>query len=455
MVESANTSATPNLLTARNAILAVSVVFAVSLIWACVDMLHPNDSGGMGHDSYGTRADGFRGLYETLEELHVPVNRGLAPPRSKDDYTHTLALLGPDRQLLLFEPKYLKATLAWVDAGGRLVVAPSQRKGLVDQPEDPDIPGERDILKLLEIDDSIVQRDEEAEDAATASNNYRPARPKKNQKNAPDDFWAAWSYSQPDPREVKVESTGSLAHLAKDVRRIAAPGDEFATLVAGSKKPAGAVQFKNADGNDSLLIAVLPRGKGEIVVVSDPALFSNSLIAKADNSVLAAHVLTPQGGAVDFDEYYHGLAVRGNPLYLLTRPGFAATAIGILLVIGVVAWRAAVFLGPPLSDGGRSRRDIQEYVQAMGAFFCRGPGHRRFLVREIRDGVLRELCEQLRLPAQTTDTDKIAAALARRFPDRAAALRKALADVDGLLADAGAYPKALFLSSVQHLAGCL
>ena len=36
-------------------------------------MLQPTDSGGLGQDTYGTHADGFRALYEMLEELRVPV----------------------------------------------------------------------------------------------------------------------------------------------------------------------------------------------------------------------------------------------------------------------------------------------------------------------------------------------------------------------------------------------
>jgi hypothetical protein len=140
---------------------------------------------------------------------------------------------------------------------------------------------------------------------------------------------------------------------------------------------------------------------------------------------------------------------------LLTRPGFAAVAAAIVLAIAVIAWRAAVFLGPPLADIERSRRNIEEYVNAMGAFFCRGPGHRRFLVTEVRDGVLHELSEQLNLPSHTTDAGTIAAALARRSPARAGMLRKALADIDSGLAHPGEYPKASFLSSMQRLAGCL
>jgi hypothetical protein len=323
-----------------------------------------------------------------------------------------------------------------------------------------DLPGESDVLKLLEVHEWVSLRDEpvsdaeESEHVATSSNN-RQSKSRRDREYSPEDFWEDWNYSRPEPREVPVEATGSLAALASNVRTIAVPGDELAVLEPGSKSPAGTVQLKNDDETKSLLVAVVPRGKGEIVVVSDPEILANAHIARADNSVLAAQLLAPEGQPVDFDEYYHGLAVRGNPLYLLTRPGFAAMTTAILLVIGVVAWRAAVYLGPPLPDIERSRRDIQEYIHAMGAFFSRGRGHRRFLVREVREGVLHELCEELHLPPHTINVDTIASALARRHPDRAQAIRKALSDVDRQLAQSGEYPRPNFLSSMQRLAGCL
>jgi hypothetical protein len=452
MVESANTYETRKLLTVRNIVLASAAVLTISLLWACFQMLRPNDSDGRARDSYGTRGDGFRGLFEILGELNVPAVRGLAPPHAGDDHSRTLAMLGPHPQLLMFEPKYLTSLLTWVEEGGRLVVAPARMDHQAFGHADRDFLGEEDVLKLLGVGDSVLASMQLPSEAAMSERDSR-RRNAWSGGNVVDDVWDAWTRTTPPPRELQVKATGSLATLAADVRRIAAPGDEFATLEAGTTKPAGTIYFKNEDGDECVVAAAIERGQGEIVVVSDPALLTNALIARNDNSVLAARLLSPRGQPVDFDEYYHGLAVRGNPFFLLTRPGFAAVAVGLLLVTGVVVWRAAVFLGPPLVDGQRSRRGIEEYVRAMGSFFSRGPGHRPFLLREIRDGVLRELCEQLHLPPHTTDVEKITAALKRRNPDRAAALQKTLADVDRVL-DAGC-PKNMFLPSAQRLAGCL
>jgi hypothetical protein len=91
----------------------------------------------------------------------------------------------------------------------------------------------------------------------------------------------------------------------------------------------------------------------------------------------------------------------------------------------------------------------------MAEFFCRGSGHRRFLVREVRDGVLRHVCEQLRLPPDMTDVNTIVAALARRDRQRAKHLEKTLSQVDTNLTRGDDYPRSSFLDAMQKLAGCV
>src|SRR5262245_47085646 len=154
MAESANTSSAQNLLTARNAILIATAILVLSLVWMCLKMLRPNDSDGIAQDSYGTRGDGYRALFETLEELKVPVSRSLGPP-SAESGTKTLVLLGPERRLVQYEPKYLTSLKTWIENGGRLVLAP-QRETEFTRHDEEDMPGERDILKLLGVDDVVT-----------------------------------------------------------------------------------------------------------------------------------------------------------------------------------------------------------------------------------------------------------------------------------------------------------
>ena len=50
-----------------------------------------------------------------------------APPDARTALDETLVLLGPDPQIVGFEPSYLHKLLPWVEQGGRIVVAPRER----------------------------------------------------------------------------------------------------------------------------------------------------------------------------------------------------------------------------------------------------------------------------------------------------------------------------------------
>jgi hypothetical protein len=354
----------------------------------------------------------------------------------------------------------LQALETWIERGGRVVVTPSSRRDIVSPPAGTaDDEPEFDILEALEVDDAVqvgelsedyVEIDYTAESSDSRGGSDTDAEPD-------DSRWQMWG-AAPEPvppATLPAAMDGSLRSLAEGVRRLALPGDGYATLRAKSDDLDGSLHTVEKDGNRHLLVAVVKRGAGEVVVVAEPALLGNRLLAEADNSVLAARLIAPRRHEVVFDEFYHGLAVRGNPLYLLTRPGFAAATVGLLLVVGTITWRVAVFLGPPLTKPRPSRRDIGEYVNAMSQFFSRGRGSRRFLVSEVRDGVLRQVCHELKLPMDTINVERITQALARRDRQRARRLDDVVRDIDAALARPGDYPRESFLPVIQRLASCL
>ena len=88
-----------------------------------------------------------------------------------------------------------------------------------------------------------------------------------------------------------------------------------------------------------------------MAVMAVPAIASNWLLGEADNSVLAAQLMTLGQQRVIMDEFYHGLTIRGNALWLLTRPGYAALALAIAALVSVWIWRSATFLA---TSGGLS-----------------------------------------------------------------------------------------------------
>lgn len=434
------------MLTTRNAILVAAGVLVLSILASVFSMLKPRDSDGKARDSYGTQAAGYRGLYEVLEELGVPVERELAPPQAEKLDDQTLLLIGPHAQLIRTGPKYVAALLEWVEQGGRLVVAPpahiSWRDSIQQDMASKATP--QDVLEVLELDESLSLNPVEQ---ATADW----------WKTEPDlDFEDIWSRNEQPvdpPQVVDVTVSGALESLKGEVQKLALQPEGMATLVS-DQPPDGEVTYFDSAGAKQLLVAVVKRGEGEIVVLSDPRLWSNRLLALADNSVLAAKLLTPNGEPVVFDEFYHGLSVRGNILYLFTLPGFSAIALTLLLGIGVWAWRSAVFLGPPLPDPVRSRRDVREYVDAMAHFFEKGFDALPFLAHELRDGVLRQLSQEVKLPVETADVEAISTALRRHSPQRASKLVAAISELDDQLA-AGGPSKAQFVPIMQRLVSCL
>ena len=68
------------MLSVRNAIISASLLFVMSLGFTVLNMMQSPDSEGYGTDSFGTRGLGYRGMFETLDELNIPVSRQFAPP---------------------------------------------------------------------------------------------------------------------------------------------------------------------------------------------------------------------------------------------------------------------------------------------------------------------------------------------------------------------------------------
>ncbi len=119
-------------------------------------------------------------------------------------------------------------------------------------------------------------------------------------------------------------------------------------------------------GNDRNVVVDIPYGAGEIVVLSDPFLVSNTGIGLVDNAQLAINVLTDGDGLVAFDEYHQGYGANRNQFFAY----FAGTpVIAIFGQIGLIAFlvmlsrsrRFARAVPEPEPD----RRTKLEYVGAM------------------------------------------------------------------------------------------
>jgi hypothetical protein len=437
------------MITPRNVILTVLVVLPLALAWGVLSMLGPPDSDGRAADSYGTRNNGQRGLYETMSELGLSVSRSLEPPGSQLPFDTTVVLWRPHGRLVAFEPVFLQELGDWVEAGGRVVLTPPEELNEFESMAMGDIPVKDETTTLWDAMHLTKRR---------LSTVYAPvtenSSPKARTFDAPPGV-LPFIRELPHPVAVDVEAHGDLAPLASDVHQLELSDGGTVAIDVEAGDSDGALTFTDPDDNERSVVRRFQVGQGEVVVVGDPQLFSNRFLAKADNSVLAVHLLRGDRQKVQFNEFYHGLSVRGNPLWLLTRRGYALLAAAIVGVVAVVTWRSAVLLGPPLTTPEPSRRTVAEYIDAMSRFLNRGRRTRLRLLQEVYSGTLRRIAAEYGMTHSREDSKAIVDVVARRERGRAERIRDTAAAVDAVLAKHDKATEKETIQALRQLQDCL
>ena len=539
------------MLSARTVILLAVLLVAVSVVATVVSMLETPDRQGLAADTYGTRAHGYRAIFDILTALDVTDDRALAPPGDKLQQSATLVLWTPREDLVSDEPVYLQQVAQWVREGGRVVVGIDKARprglackscqsgvcrketsaaevlgiaGIKTHRVDLDAPvksGTGDETTPPEAGDETTASETgnettATESQATADDSPTAVRKDESADNRPDDNESTDNDSTDSesgdedfaellipqlfvPRRVEVRGEGSLADTVPPAAHLDVP-ESFQTLDVGESAPTGRISV--IAGNEPMVVAAQYKlGAGEVILVSEPRIFSNQLISQFDNSVLAVRLLAGGGGPVVWDQFYHGLAIRGSILFLLTRGAYALVAVMISIVLAAWLWRQARFLGPPRTVLPSSRRTVREYVEAMARFFRRGSESRRFMLAEVRRGVLWTLRHRigirsefgLRLPPGGTEPQPVAlepqpggaesppsgtgqrpmrpvqrptgtdpetlealiAALSRHDPQAGRQLREAMARADQIVAGGRSVGEREILEAVKGLADCL
>jgi hypothetical protein len=435
------------MLTTRNVVIVVILVVLISLVSASISLLRSPSAIVTGRDSYGTHSYGFRGLYETLGELNIPVSRELVPPDGLLHRQLTLAVFEPDPMILTMEPSYLRAVGKWVEEGGSVVVAPAVANparfgwGLPDWP--PKTPLEE--LSLTEVDTVILHTGEEVPDeepdnktSKTASRQKSKEKPKQKSKRSRDaqdvlDFAIG---QKPDMSVSIVRATmdGEFATRFPHGLQLAVPTKNLRVILELKKISGSHVRaVLEPGGQPQILAAIYPHGSGQVAVLSDARLAQNALLGRDDNAVLVTHLLVDPHRPVVFDEFYHGRTVRSNPLWLAVRFPYNALALSALAATLLVGWRAARAIGPPVPKRERSRRTLAEYIDAMSRLLNRSRRPVPYLLGELRQGLLWRIRRELGLPFGPDDPSKLLQVLARRDPLLADDLRQALDAIDQTL----------------------
>ena len=489
--------------TPRNVLAFVIVIAVLSVLSSVVDLLRTPDGDGARNDSYGTRAVGQRALFETLSELGVPTRRQLHPPQAVGLSGQTLVLWAPDASLVSSDPTYLENLRAWIESGGRVVLAMSpERSNPMASMGKSSLPSTSvfEALGLPEVRvDAVNLAGGEVPQVVS-----RPLGPDLReltkddadyQKLARQFFGDGLTVKEISTETIAVRAEGTLASLSGLASRIAINPAEFAEVHVGNpkstasaaavvaedeadgkldhannasnardKSPAirpqvGVLMAQDRAGKEHCLAAAFEYGRGEVLVLSVPSLAHNMNLASADNAVLLTHLLagsktSPQSGVV-FDEFYHGLTIRGNPMYLFAQRSFGCATLMLLLLVAGVAWRQAVYLGPPEALPSKSRRSLTEYLDAMSRFLMNGRDAMRFIVREMRSGLVWSARKECGLAPEKDDIGEAVAVLARRDPARAKRLSESVAVLEQMQSSQRGLSATAFVLELQKVQTCL
>jgi hypothetical protein len=185
---------------------------------------------------------------------------------------------------------------------------------------------------------------------------------------------------------------------------------------------AGSALLSDRNGD---IVVRYPLGRGSVIAVSDPQLFANANIARADNARLAYLVGRPQhGGTVAFDDGVHGSLVdrpwyRALPIPVRVGLGIGAVALLFALVGSALSGVPPMRLDAPREPGS------EEFIDALAALYERTGARAAVRAILVRDA-LAAAARRAGL-ADETPPDVVVARLADRGADTATLRRLAAA----------------------------
>ena len=447
------------MLTTRSIIFVIVTVAVFSVIASLVSLLWIGETQStLGRDSYGTHTEGYRAVHDLISTLGFETERVLVPELPQSYFDTSYVLWNPRDQYLQTEPVYLKELSKWVHQGGHLVVTPTAKDKDSNNTECRSCSKENcstcksvslfDELGLEGISVEEVAERPGAELSSQFDDSEAPTFPESVQK--------ILEIKKRPTATFEISCEGTWDYLQAQTHRIQIPIDHVCQLNIGKREPIAVITAKGLaeDKEAGILAAQFPLGKGHITVCSNPFLASNVNLIGADNCVLLTHLMTSLRHKVVFDEFYHGLTIRGNALWLLSKRPYATLTVCIVLLVGMWVWRNAVFLGPCRDKSPSSRRTLAEYLEAMSRFLLKSRESSKYILSELREGVLWHYCRTLGLPPQQHDLSVVLGLLSRRSPKKATQLKNAIQYADGVLNNPRARNQEVLLAT-RKVSDCL
>ena len=137
-----------------------------------------------------------------------------------------------------------------------------------------------------------------------------------------------------------------------------------------SSRPQGVVHVRSATGG---LLMVLDDGKGRVIGLADPSLFSNVSLRDGDHARLSLNLLLAHRdkGELLIDEYHHGYGRATSVLeHLFSSRALIPLLQGMLILLVLWAGKGRRF-GPPRQLLPEERSSSLEYVRAMAQLYQR------------------------------------------------------------------------------------
>ncbi len=401
---------------------AARSAIAAAVLLMVVGMLLPDGSERTTPTTFGTYPNGYRAVFELLNEAGFPVRRNFDPP---DRIT-------PESAVWWIEPAGLcaleDAPAIWdlggmLEAGGTALVFPPpdcKRLGALEIPEFSGGCGCGDAAEAEDAKEADELADEEPE-------------------QGPDlfDRWIAGDFTL---METPTESQRLTEGPGPGLRELDAPR---------LRRFAEAGEFEvRARLEGAPFILEKQVGAGRLVLVADPSFLRNGFLDRADAAPLVVDLASHYG--VDaLDEFAHGMHRDRHPIRYLAGTGALPVFAGLLLLGLLAIWRGSVLPTRRALEAELPAPALDHFVASLASLYARSRDQERVAER-YRELTLSRLRRHFKLPSETP-AERIVERLRRdrrlspallrslvepEVPRNAAALRAQARRLDALVKEA-------------------